>query len=184
MVSMRKQHSANRDIFVEYYELNLLKRIAARDRPAMTDLYYSYYHRLANFFARLSWRSGLVEQMTVDILAAVWCRAGSFDQEQRVSTWIISMAYRRALELLEGDEFPCRPGMRTPPRDKLGIALMEVPLRQRALLALIYCLGCSCDEVAAILDRSTTEVNIQLLAARMTLRIALSNPAGASQSSI
>jgi RNA polymerase sigma-70 factor, ECF subfamily len=162
------------DVYAEARELALIRRIAARDRTAMSELYFGYHQRLANFFSRLTSRPGLVEQMTVDTLVAVWQRADCFQPGLRVSTWIVGMAYRRALQSVGEEDSGFDEGRRRHSRDKMGRALMVLPVAHRAVLALIYCLGCSCDEVASILECPAGKVRTQLLLARQTLRVALS----------
>jgi RNA polymerase sigma-70 factor, ECF subfamily len=174
MVSTKERSKSALEIYSNARELALLKRIAARDRDAMSELYFNYHHRLANFFSCLTSRPGLIEQMTVDTLVDVWQRAGSFQPASRGSTWIIGMAYRRALRSLGDNDAAVDGGRRTLIRGKLGRALLILPLGQRALLALTYCLGCSCTEVASILQCSTGQVGTELLLARQTLRAALS----------
>jgi RNA polymerase sigma-70 factor, ECF subfamily len=174
MLSTKEESKAALDVYSQARELALLQRIAARDRAAMSELYFNYHHRLANFFSCLTSRPGLVEQMTVDTLVDVWQRAGSFDRALRVSTWIIAMAYRRALRSWADHDAAFEEGRRAQVRGKLGRALLILPMGQRALLALTYCLGCSCKEVASILECSTGQVGTQLLLARQMLRAALS----------
>ena len=175
MVSTKQEFKSTVvDVYSEARELALLNRIAARDRAAMSELHFNYHHRLANFFSCLTARPGLVEQMTVDTLVDVWERAASFDRILRVSTWIIAMAYRRALRALTDHDAAFDEGRRAQVRGKLGRALLTLPRGQRALLALTYCLGCSCREAASILECSTGQVGTQLLLARQALRAALS----------
>jgi RNA polymerase sigma-70 factor, ECF subfamily len=174
MVSTTEETPPALDVYEEAREIALVGRIAAKDRLAMSELYFNYHQRLANFFSRLTSRPGLVEQMTVDTLVAVWQRADSFHSGLRVSTWIISMAYRRALRSLSENDGIGEDRRRMSGRDKMSRALLVLPVGQRAILALIYCLGCTCDEVASILECPTAKVKSQLLLARQTLRVALS----------
>jgi len=79
----------------------LLDRVVAGDRDAFRDLYIAYHRRLARFLTRLTRRYELAEEIINDTMWVVWRRAGKFRGDSRVSTWIIGIAYRRALKSLK-----------------------------------------------------------------------------------
>src|SRR5204862_286488 len=78
----------------------LLRRIGARDRQALEELYVLYHRRLARFLTRFIREYELAQEIINDTLFIVWQRAEQFRGDSRVSTWIMGIAYRRALKAL------------------------------------------------------------------------------------
>ena len=166
-------------------ERELLKRIDARDREAMRELYLLYYPRLARFLRRMTRRHDLVDEIVNDTLFVVWEKAGEFRGDSRVSTWIMGIAYRRGLSLLRAeyraDERMVLPTtaaqhLRDPVAEQSDLAeLMERALQSlspdhRAVLELTYHLGHSCGEIAAIMDCPINTVKTRMFHARNRLR--------------
>ena len=82
-------------------EAALLRRIAVGDRQAFESLYRGYFPRLTRFLERLIRRSHVVEEVLNDTMLVVWRKAASFNGESKVSTWIFSIAYRKALKAVK-----------------------------------------------------------------------------------
>ncbi|MGE5337465.1 MAG: RNA polymerase sigma factor [Gemmatimonadota bacterium] len=160
----------------------LLQRIAARDRGALEELYTQYHRRLARFLTRLTFRYELAEEIINDTLWIVWQQAGDFRGASRVSTWIMGIAYRRALATLR--HVSVRPGVSAvdepeqaedpateiEQRDLLNRALATLPLEQRLVLELTYYLGHSCEEIAAMTECPVNTVKTRMFHARRKLR--------------
>jgi RNA polymerase sigma-70 factor, ECF subfamily len=79
----------------------LLARIAQQDRRAFEVLYRRYYRRVFHFVARLVRQEAAAEEVVSDVMFAVWQGAGSFEGASSVSTWILGIAYRQAMKLIE-----------------------------------------------------------------------------------
>jgi RNA polymerase sigma-70 factor, ECF subfamily len=79
----------------------LLVRIARQDRRAFEVLYRRYYRRVFHFVARLVRQEAAAEEVVSDTMFAVWQGAGSFEGASSVSTWMLGIAYRQAMKLLE-----------------------------------------------------------------------------------
>jgi RNA polymerase sigma-70 factor (ECF subfamily) len=162
-------------------DLALLRRIAARDRAALQELYIQYHRRLARFLTRLTQRYELAEEIINDTLWIVWQHADDFRGASRVSTWIVGIAHRRALATLRhvsvrpgviGDDGPREagdPASEVELRQLLDRALAELPLEQRVAFELT-CLGHSCEEVALITDCRVNTVKTRVFHARRKLR--------------
>ena len=103
MVETALQSRAANDV-----ERKLLQRISAGDRDAFRDLYLRYHRRLARFLTRLTHRYEDAEEVINDTLWIVWQRAGDFRDASRVSTWIMGIAYRRALKLIRSAQAHAR----------------------------------------------------------------------------
>ncbi len=163
----------------------LLRRMAGGDHSALEQLYMRYHRRLARFLTRLTYRYELAEEVINDTLWLVWQQADTFRGASRVSTWIMGIAYRRALATLR--HVSVRPGVMAidepnEPRDPatevehrqlLDRALALLPVEQRVVLELTYYLGHSCEEIAEITDCPVNTVKTRMFHARRKLRDAL-----------
>ncbi len=176
-------------------ERALLERIAkSRDQIAFRTLYGNYYQRLSRLLARMSVRREDIEEVINDTFWVVWTKAGEFRGASQLSTWIIGIAYRRALNALRRAKI--RPVSNEPfDEDSISVAstddaqtdgqwlalgLSRLPVEQRMALELTYTLGHSCEEVAAILDCPVNTVKTRLFRARETLKQVLPTLAGIS----
>lgn len=174
-------------------ERELLARIVdARDQAAFRTLYGNYYQRLTRLLSRMSVRREDIEEVVNDTFWVVWTKAGEFRGASQLSTWIIGIAYRRALNALrrakirpvadqEFDEDSvsvgsCEEGETN--QQWLSLGLERLPVEQRMALELTYTLGHSCEEVAAILDCPVNTVKTRLFRARETLKQVLPVLAG------
>lgn len=173
----------------EAHEAALLRRVAQRDRRALEELYHGYHRRLSRFLLRLAPRLDLAEEVINDTFWVVWCKAADFRGASRVSTWIMGIAYRRALRALRdarqlaantqeweqgvaraADGEPDEPGEL---QDWIAQGLATLPDEQRLTLELAYFLGHSCEEIAAITDAPVGTVKARMFHAREKLRTAL-----------
>lgn len=171
-------------------ELLLIHRIAQQDRAALRELYGLYHRRLARFLVRVTRRQDLAEEIINDTFFVVWSSAQRFREESRVSTWIVGIAYRRALKsvrraalelvALDAPEAlqvsVAANGNET--REWIERAVNELPVEQRLCLELAYVLGHSCEEIAVICDCSVNTVKTRLFHARRKLRLSLPRLAG------
>lgn len=174
-------------------ECELLERIArAKDQAAFRALYGNYYQRLSRLLARMSVRREDIEEVINDTFWVVWSKAAEFRGASQLSTWIIGIAYRRALNALRRarlrpvadaafDEESVSVGSSEDEEVNhqwLALGLERLPLEQRMALELTYTLGHSCEEVAAILDCPVNTVKTRLFRARETLKQVLPALAG------
>lgn len=172
------------------HDLALLRRVAAGERSALEELYTRYHRRLARFLTRVTLRYELAEEIINDTLWIVWQSAGEFRAASRVSTWIVGIAYRRALKTMRHasvrphatalDE-PIEqedPASEFERRELLDRALATLPLEQRLVLELTYYLGHSCEEIAVITDCPVNTVKTRMFHARRKLRQLLPDLSG------
>ena len=173
-------------------ERDLLRRISAGDRDAFRDLYIRYHRRLARFLARLTRSREDAEEIINDTLWIVWQRAGDFRNASRVSTWIMGIAYRRALKLIRRAVTHARamtleisdaePTVNdaveaTANRQLLERGLATLPLEQRLVLEFAYYLDHSCEEIAEIMECPVNTVKTRMFQARRKLRAILGEDA-------
>jgi RNA polymerase sigma-70 factor, ECF subfamily len=170
----------------ESHERGLLRRIEARDREAMRELYLLYYRRLARFRRRMTRRHAFVDEVVNDTFVIVWQKAGDFRGDSRVSTWIMGIAYRRGLSLLRAEsradqhlmvpitqdqQSSLEGGERSEVADLLDRAMDCLSPDHRAVIEMTYYLGYSCDEIAVIVDCPTNTVKTRMFHARNKLRV-------------
>jgi RNA polymerase sigma-70 factor (ECF subfamily) len=173
-------------------ERELLRRVSAGDRDAFRDLYLRYHRRLARFLTRLTNRYEDAEEIINDTLWIVWQRAGEFRNASRVSTWIMGIAYRRALnmirrastheramrlEIAETEAAVSDSAQALEQRQLLDSGLAELPLEQRLVLEFTDYLDHSCEEIAEIMDCPVNTVKTRMFNARRKLRTILSHAA-------
>ncbi|MGO9039902.1 MAG: RNA polymerase sigma factor [Steroidobacteraceae bacterium] len=173
----------------------LLLAVAAGDRLALETLYLSYHRRLARFLSRFTPRYENVEEIINDTFMAVWQRAKDFRNASQVSTWIFAIAYRTALNSLRRQknhaaaqnlsdcpEQAVDPVLETEIQDWLNRGLNRLPIEQRLTVELVYHMGYSLEEIAAITDSPVGTVKARMFHARQKLRQYLPALGGLSES--
>lgn len=173
----------------------LIERISRGDRDAFRDLYLRYHRRLARFLTRLTHRYEDAEEIINDTLWIVWQRAGDFRGASRVSTWIMGIAYRRALKMIrravtheramtlqitEDEAAVSDEAHAIEQRQLLERALAQLPLEQRLVLEFSYYLDHSCEEIGEIMECPVNTVKTRMFNARRKLRTILAESAPAS----
>jgi RNA polymerase sigma-70 factor (ECF subfamily) len=170
-------------------DLLLLERIGAGDRAALRELYERYYYPLLHFMHRVTGRLELAQEGVNDVMLVVWRGGSPFAGRSRVSTWIMGIAYRRALKLLaasrrwsdrtvavefddwtEHAEAPAETGEPGELRDLLDRALARLSPEHRAVVELTYFDGCSYQEIAEIAGCPVNTVKTRMFHARARLR--------------
>ncbi len=166
----------------------LIVKIKNRDRDAFRELYIRYHRRLGRFLTRLTHRYADAEDIINDTLWIIWNRAGTFRDASRVSTWIMGIAYRRALnvfrraelhertmqfEIAEGEATATDALQATEEHQMLARALARLPLEQRLVLEFSYYLDHSCEEIAEIMACPVNTVKTRMFYARKKLRAKL-----------
>lgn len=166
----------------------LIRRVAQRDRAAFEALYLAYHRRLSRFLMRFTHHYEAAEEIINDTLFIVWEKAGEFRGQSQVSTWIIGIAYRRALkafqhldvrrraeghaiaiEAMEADS-NTRDDFDGVRADWLAKGMSQLSLEHRMTLELAYFLGHSCEEIAQIAGCPVNTVKTRMFHARQRLR--------------
>ena len=174
-------------------DLALLELIAAEDRDALTDLYARYHARLFKFVFRLTRSHTAADELVNDIMLAVWRSARNFRGDSKPSTWIFGIAYRQALKRLsrkklsiasyfEVDHLPDNDARSLEQEDWVRHGLGTLPPPQRLAMELVFYLGLSYDEVAAVTDCPVNTVKTRMFHARRKLREKLQTSASAADS--
>jgi RNA polymerase sigma factor (sigma-70 family) len=171
-------------------EKALLVRVSARDLQAFEKLYRIYQPRLARFLITLLQRPQLVEEVLDDTMMVVWQSAGRFRGSSKVSTWIFSIAYRKALKArarwpqpIQDEEFDTRVSPDPGPdqelhhrhlHDALINAMNQLSAEHRAVVDLTYFHGLGYREIAEIVNCPVDTVKTRMFHARRRLKRAMS----------
>ena len=167
-------------------ELALLDGIRQGDRSAFEALYRLYYPRLTNFLMRMVRRPQLVEEVLNDTMMVVWQRPDSFHGGSKLSTWILAIAYRKALKGLKKqddpiededgggriseEESPEENSANLRRRQLLAKAMDELSPAHRAVVDLTYYHELDYNEIAGILDCPVGTVKTRMFHARRQLQ--------------
>ena len=173
------------------HDRELLERVRSGDRAAFQELYVKYYHLLLRFIYRITGQLESAQEGVNDVMLVVWRSAASFEGKSRVSTWILGVAYRKALKLRQGtrrwtdrfkaadadsdelsapaNEHISRTDLRDL-RDLLDHGMRHLPAKQRAVVELTYFYGYSYEEIAAIVDCPVNTVKTRMFHARARLK--------------
>lgn len=186
--SQREQERAAEDAL----DNELLGRVAQGDRAALTLLYRRYHGPVLRFAQRLTGDIETAQEAVNDVMLVVWQSASAFAGRSRVSTWIMGIAYRKAMKLgtrlqrwkvrfkaadwsdvverTAGTEGHMK-GLAE--RDLMYRAIQLLPPKQRAVVELTYYFGYSYDEIAEIVACPTNTVKTRMFHARAKLKTLL-----------
>lgn len=160
------------------HEEQLLRRIARGDEAALERLYLDYYPRLTRFILRVTRDVDLASEIINDVFMVIWRSAAGFRGDSSVSTWILGIAYRKALKSASRyGPPPALPGDFHVPYDELRYqrldldsCLARLSHEQRATVELAYYFGYSYKEIADIMGCPENTVKTRMFAARRALK--------------
>lgn len=156
----------------------LLRRIGRGDQVALERLYRSYYPRLCRFVLRVTRDPELAREVINDVFLVVWHSAEQFRGESSVSTWILGIAYRKALQGARRQRRATLPETAVEPSEEhrgarhldLESGLASLSREQRATVELAYFFGYSYREIAEIMDCPENTVKTRMFHARRALK--------------
>lgn len=166
-------------------DLDLLKRVATKDRVAFETLYARLFPQLSRYLTRLLRRPELVEEIVNDTMFVVWEKASTFEGRSKVSTWVTGIAYLKGIKALdrmktmpdqqpdataledleETDSIISRLGL----EDWIVAGLDLISPDQRSVVELTYFSGYSYQEIADIMDCPVNTVKTRMFHARRRL---------------
>lgn len=166
-----------------------MARIGNADLGAFEELYRRYQPRLVRFLGTQLRRPQVIEEVLDDTMMVVWQSAGRFRGASKVSTWIFSIAYRKAIKArarwpdpVEDDELALSPSDEPDPEQEAGQRRLREALVQamaglsadhRAVVDLTYFHGLGYREIAEIVDCPVDTVKTRMFHARRRLKQAL-----------
>ena len=170
-------------------ERELIERVRGRELAAFERLYRLYQPRLTRFLSNLVQRPQVLDEVVDDTMMVVWDTAGNFRGASKLSTWIFSIAYRKALKArarwpdpVEEDPRDLAISEEPAPDDQIQhdrlhdalIAAMDsLSADHRAVVDLTYFHSMGYREIADIMDCPVDTVKTRMFHARRRLREAL-----------
>lgn len=167
-------------------DLNLLKRVAAKDKIAFERLYAKFYPRLTRYLSRVLRRPDLIEEVVSDTLFVVWEKADGFQGRSKVSTWITGISYLKGIKAL--DKLKTMPEQQAEDlyaneslpdtadliakvglQEWLTSGLDRISADQRSVVELTYFSGHSYQEIAEIMQCPVNTVKTRMFHARRRL---------------
>lgn len=154
---------------VDITDVALLKAIAQADQTALSQLYDRYARVLYSLVFKMLGSVEEAEEVVVDVFSQVWRNISSYCEDRgRVDTWLFTMARSRAIDRLRKRQRQSKvidasvqtvsnPALDIPQeqlliqerRERVAIALAELPLEQRNVIELAYFGGFSKSEIAS-----------------------------------
>ena len=162
-------------------ERALLARVAKQESEALDNLYRIYHPRLFKFVFRLTNSYSAAEELVNDVMLAVWRSAANFRGDSKVSTWIFGIAYRQAMKRLakkklvlapfsEANEVEDDKPVNFEQQDWVRHGLSELPEAQQITVILVFYVGLSYDETAAVTDCPVNTVKTRMYHAKKKLK--------------
>ena len=171
---------------------DLVERIAANaDRAAFTRLFTYYGPRVKGYLIRLGLDMAQAEELTQDVMVAVWRKAGSFDRRQAsAGTWIFRIARNRRIDALrqerraklDANDPVFQPAAEAAPdmaaqtserEARVRRAMAELPAEQRELVRIAFYEDRSHRQIADAtgMPLGTVKSRLRLAMAKLKLRL-------------
>ena len=81
-------------------DIDLIRRMAARDQSAMSVLYARHSVRVYRFLVRITRIEATAEEIMNEVFLEAWRTAEAFQGRSSVSTWLMAIAHHRAVSVL------------------------------------------------------------------------------------
>ena len=171
----------------------MVEAIAARqDRGAFTRVFAYYAPRVKAYLVRLGLDGAQAEEVTQEVMVAVWRKAASFDARQAsVSTWIFRIARNRRIDVFRRDQretldandpafepaaeaAPDSAALASERETQVRRAMQELPPEQRELVRRAFYEDLSHSEIAAStgVPLGTVKSRLRLAFAKLKLTLA------------
>jgi len=179
-------------------ERGLIAEISAGDEHAFEQLYQIYFARLSQFIFHITRRQDCIGEIINDVMYVVWEKAHTYNQTCRPSTWILGIAYFKALKSTvqsqiredrsvelndELDYFPDRGAQwitQLETSNWLEAAFDKLSTEQRAVVEMTYYQGLHYSEISEIMQCPENTVKTRMFHARKILAKVLPELGGES----
>ena len=175
-------------------DLQLLQRIAAKDKDALNTLYNRYMTPVYSLSLHMLKQPPLAEEVTQDVFLNIWLKADSFNASRgNPRSWIMSVTHHRVVDVIrarrrtytmtdpEGYETLERLPSSGPSvesqvtqsldRERIMRALAMLPDNQREVIELAYFEGYSQSEMAEKLSQPLGTIKTRVRLAMQKLRM-------------
>ena len=170
----------------------LVERIASHaDKAAFTRVFAYYAPRVKSYLMRLGLAPTESEEVSQEVMVAVWRKAASFDRRQAsVATWIFRIARNRRIDAFRRDQRAVldasdpifqpeaavgadKAAEATERETQLRVAVAELPAEQRDLVRIAFYEDLSHSQVAERtgLPLGTVKSRLRLAFAKLKLRL-------------
>ena len=171
-----------------------LMALIARSHPDALGALYDRYHRLVFSLALNSVADyAIAEEITLDIFTRIWEKAETYQAERaKVLTWLLSITRHRSVDVLRqrntrlerdslgwadlstlpdlGGHSPEEVVELSLQRERVHMALAQLPAEQKQALALAYFRGYTHHQIAELLQQPLGTVKTRLRSAMQKLR--------------
>ena len=168
-------------------ERNLIAEVTTGSERAFEELYQLYFSRLYQFIFQITRNQDAIEEVINDVMFVVWEKASTYDQTCRPSTWILGVAYFKAIKRVEQnivreeravefddelDYFPDRSTQwisQLETDNWLETAFSRLSAEQRAVVEMTYYQGLHYNEISEIMQCPENTVKTRMFHARKVL---------------
>ncbi len=177
-------------------DAELLKRIADKDKDALSALYDRYMTPVYSLSLHMLKQPPLAEEVTQDVFLNIWLKADSFNAERgNPRSWIMSVTHHRVVDIIRSrrrtyaisdpdgyetlEQLPsAEPSVETQvvqslDSERIRRALTTLPDSQREVIELAYFNGYSQSEMAEKLSQPLGTIKTRVRLAMQKLRISL-----------
>ncbi len=167
----------------------LIERLRLGELSAFEAFYKAYRPKLRGFIRSVTSNEEAVDEVFDDVMMVVWKKIGDFEGRSKLSTWVFSIAYRRALkergkkpEVENNDQVeetaPSEEAMERAleagrAKDRIQAALGKLPSDQGTVVRLAYFEGLTYRDIGAIMGCPQDTVKTRMFHARRKLKAAL-----------
>lgn len=167
----------------------MIERLRMGDIDAFEVFYKAYRTRLRGFILKIVSREEVVDEIFDDVMMIVWTKIKDFEGRSKLSTWVFSIAYRRALkernlkievelpnEIEEPDTTPnnAQRGVEVSSiKERIRAAVGKLPASQESVVRLAYFEGLSYRDIGEIMGCPEDTVKTRMFHARRKLKAAL-----------
>ncbi len=175
----------------EVLDCLLLKRVAKRDREALSEIYQRFQRPLFSYLFHLLGQKELAEDILQEVIVIVWQKAHTFQGAGQAAHWIFGIAHHQAFKALRRDthasfveletalelsdemQNPETDLLRRVTHEEVAQALACLTPEHREVLELAFFQDFACKEIAAIAGVPLGTVKSRLSYARRALKAAL-----------
>jgi RNA polymerase sigma-70 factor (ECF subfamily) len=182
--------------YARYDDEELIRLIVARQEGALAQLYDRYNRLIFSLALAVVNDRATAEEVTLDVFMRVWQKAATYRADQaKVSTWLTHITRNHAIDMLrrrsvrldqsavhwEERTFKAESSEQDPQdfaevsllRERVHVALAQLPADQRQAVLLAYFSGFSQSQIAAVLKQPLGTIKTRLRLAMQKLRESL-----------